>query len=833
MRAYAVRLLALAAAASASPPLLDREGEAVHTVWAQPTSMVGPDRGKPAILLLSPTGGTPEGNVTVMVAGVAFRDLGDVRCRFCTAEVRGFVLHRGAITCTAPPVSAFVPTLAPAELVLPTVCSVDVTLNGVDYTSNPDARFWYSRATVATMRPSGGPLAGGTRVALRGTGFADYGGGVQGAKCRFGDAVVPATISSHQTAHCVSPPTASPSDAPVWLSLNGYTDGWNVAGGMPFRYAHPAVLSQLHPLGGPSAGGAIVTVRGSGFVDDGGASASCDPTGGGSEAQRCAMHGVAAGMSRSNRPVGFACVFEGPPGTDSVKVPATHQDASTGGELLCRTPAGTAGLARPVGPWCASHGHAPHCDDPAYAAASDFSAVVVRVTLNGNASDASPTSLVYMLLDPQLPRLDLVEPWGGPADGGTAVSIVGDALLSMGPRPLCRFGYVEVPAVVGGLNGSRAMLTSPLPTRVVLHDTRAPRIAAVQTGRLITCVSPPGHAFGSRFVRLSVSLNGIDFSVQTLNFRYTDFGVSTVRPPGGPLAGGTAVVVRGRSFSTFGGLRCVFGERSVPATLVEPRALRCDAPAADASGAVVLSVSINGELDSRALEAGNLSFAYYDDANLFISSLSPALGPAFGGTPVTLHGTGLAVHGTPQCRFGDHPAVNATYAAGVDASFDPDTGVVGRPLAQMVCHSPRHALNRTSRQSGESVGVWVSLNGDPNQFVERAAYLYTHSCRDRRSVESYSPSDVRDVLARYLSANPPDTALVDSNSNGELEAAEIEAAISRYNDPTTAADAVLADAPPTVAALDAYELSSCFESDDAAEHGLQHARVDDRTFSDS
>ena len=83
------------------------------------------------------------------------------------------------------------------------------------------------------VRPSGGPPSGGTLVNLSGTFFRDYGGGVQGPRCRFGSVVVPATLLSFTQAQCLSPPhpAGDAERVPVSLSLNGYTDERGLAGG--------------------------------------------------------------------------------------------------------------------------------------------------------------------------------------------------------------------------------------------------------------------------------------------------------------------------------------------------------------------------------------------------------------------------------------------------------------------------------------------------------------------------------------------------------------------------------------------------------------------------
>ena len=171
--------------------------------------------GVPTITSISPAGGSAEGNITVLLGGTAFRNFGDVKVRFCSVDVRGYVLSEEAITCIVPPLSALprLPNFRPSPL-LSKACRVDISLNGVHFTTS-NTVFWYynlSAVSIARMSPSGGPVAGGTPVMLDGVGFVDHGGGVQGAKCRFGDVVVPATIIAHDKAQCVSPPTLA---APV------------------------------------------------------------------------------------------------------------------------------------------------------------------------------------------------------------------------------------------------------------------------------------------------------------------------------------------------------------------------------------------------------------------------------------------------------------------------------------------------------------------------------------------------------------------------------------------------------------------------------------------
>ena len=198
---------------------------------------------------ISPKGGDIAGNVTVLLVGTAFEDFGDAKCKFGAATVRATVHHTGAITCTAPHAdeTMIFPTLSRPPVPrqphfsaqqghYPIEMPVMVSLNGVDFKASQFVTFSYydlGRVLLAAVRPSGGPPSGGTLVNLSGTFFRDYGGGVQGPRCRFGSVVVPATLLSFTQAQCLSPPhpAGDAERVPVSLSLNGYTDERGLAGG--------------------------------------------------------------------------------------------------------------------------------------------------------------------------------------------------------------------------------------------------------------------------------------------------------------------------------------------------------------------------------------------------------------------------------------------------------------------------------------------------------------------------------------------------------------------------------------------------------------------------
>ena len=115
------------------------------------------------------------------------------------------------------------------------------------------------------MVPSAGPRQGGTAITVFGAGFSfgrDY-------RCRFGGgasaAVVMATMVSDGRLACTTPaprcgPGACPETVEVSLNSEHYSSR-----GVEFMYHNARVLS-LDVVSGPSSGGTVITVHGSGFM---------------------------------------------------------------------------------------------------------------------------------------------------------------------------------------------------------------------------------------------------------------------------------------------------------------------------------------------------------------------------------------------------------------------------------------------------------------------------------------------------------------------------------------------------------------------------------------
>lgn len=187
---------------------------------------------------------------------------------------------------------------------------VEVTVNGQDYTRNGLTFRYYDPAAwrLEWFSPRGGPLTGNTTLRLRAKRLQMLGD----VRCKFGpnqiSTEVNATIWDPSLVVCVTPMhwerRFGTQQVEIQLTLNGQDYlrfGPQARQFTFFDYDHIITghsVLKLSPNGGPSAGGTLVRLSGTGFADFG----------------------------------GLWCQFDG---SDEVAVAATLVDATT---LLCRSP---------------------------------------------------------------------------------------------------------------------------------------------------------------------------------------------------------------------------------------------------------------------------------------------------------------------------------------------------------------------------------------------------------------------------------------------------------------------------------------------------------------
>jgi hypothetical protein len=284
------------------------------------------------------------------------------------------------------------------------------------------------------------------------------------------------------------------------------------------------------------------------------------------------------------------------------------------------------------------------------------------------------------------PRLDSIEPRKVPLVGGVRVSLVGEgfcdackvklidyelqptfeskeALWFWAP-PRAFAGGVEVRVVCGDAQSDAPLTDAPL--------TDAPLTDAIEVEW--------GDGPAPEIVSLS--------------------------PASGPLSGGTEVVVHGVHLAS--GARAFFGEVEATVAFDAAIQLRLTTPARTLPGVVELRIALP---DGRSVVKA-AAFEYLRAAPPRIERVSPASGPARGGTTVVLEGTGL----DDRCR--------------VD--------VEGLPVAATRLDAARLSFVTPPRREGGA--AWVRVTNLDGQFdVTREGFVYD-ALRAGPTVTSIEPT---------------------------------------------------------------------------------------------
>ncbi len=218
------------------------------------------------------------------------------------------------------------------------------------------------------------------------------------------------------------------------------------------------------------------------------------------------------------------------------------------------------------------------------------------------------------------PTVDSVLPPGGPASGGTSVTITGS-------------GFSDARSVTfGGIEASFAWVSD---------DT------------IVTTV--PGHAAGPVFVVVS-GITGTSLAGPQTVYTYDLPRVTGLAPSGGPVSGGTSVLIAGIGFT---GASTVSFD-GIPATgmvVNSDMSITATAPA-HATGLAALTVTTPYGT-SPVADTGYNRFEFSDSVR--VDSVTPSWGaPASGGTTVTLTGKGFT--GATSVTFGGNAGTGLSVA---------------------------------------------------------------------------------------------------------------------------------------------------------------------------
>lgn len=560
----------------------------------------------PTINTLHPVSGSSVSSTAVTISGTGFLadEAGSNSVFFGAEAATGVVaLSDAVLTCVVGPQQA-------GSVVAITV----VNQNG---TGSLDAAFGFDAPppTLVSLDPTRGVSLGGTRVTLTGAGFTD------GISVGFGaHSASDVLVLDANTLECTTPP--GPIGADVLVSVANAHGLASLPGAFHY-FAPQPTLSALSSSSGRAAGGATLTLTGTGFLANG-----AGPNG-----------------------VGFGALA------------ATDVSVLSDTSLTCTVPAGAAGSAVDVtlsnanGTAVLSSGYRYHAvptlTSLTPASGTSLGGTLITVRGSGFLRDApgansvlfgaTPATAVIVLDDT---RLTCRAPSGA---GGSSVTVSlsnqnGAAQLVSAYRYHVRptLGAVT-PASGPAAGGERVTLTGTgfqvdgAVVNIVSFGGVAATGVSVLSNTSLQCNVPPGPSGLSVQVAVA-NVNGT--ALLPAGYRYhARPTLASIAPAGGPFEGGTRVTLSGSGFSidapgpngvSFGG---------VPAsalTVLSDTQLTCVAPPG-AAGALVDVVLSNANGNATLFGA----FTYASDPLLILSAVTPSKGSTEGSTLVTLTGIGF------------------------------------------------------------------------------------------------------------------------------------------------------------------------------------------------
>jgi hypothetical protein len=541
---------------------------------------------------------------------------------------------------------------------------VEVSLNGVDF-STSGRRFEYVHsAEIITVSPTSGVIGGGTDVIVTGENFIAS----HNLRCRFGENEVPAEYMQSNKLKCTTPPGR---DGEVVISVSNNKLDFESSTTF-FRYADLPVIGMVSHRNVSMSGNSTVVVNGVGFTGDD--SMSCLFQYYDELAKKNVSQIV---MVKSQNNTSLECNAPTINPGDALEAAATlsisrnSQEFSSPYEMrYIRRPKLTGVFPKHIQPgllsivnitggmfvntfdlFCHYSGGIPshravfvsetelRCGVFIPLSWDTFhSEITIRVT--NNIQEMSLEKLRIRVL--ATPKVLLYSPRLGSENGHTAVKIKGSG-FSMN-NYTCEFGNVLVPGEWRDEN-------------------------------TIFCISPP-HAPESN---LSLSVIGhagkLPFSndnLEDMSFSYfATYTISSFFPQRGTTKGSTQVTLSGTGFFDAAGLSCKFGSVTVPATFKSSVSLACMSPP-HSEGFVKLSVSMNGQDYQHDL----FNFSY--EAPASVQSVNPTYGPLNGGITVIVVGEGFKATGVNLlCRFGENVTTFARYITPTKVSCVLPPGQVG------------------------------------------------------------------------------------------------------------------------------------------------------------
>ena len=636
------------AATAIVPPTLSSAVEVTvdGQLWVAggPVTWVSP----PAVTALSPPALTAGATFALYLTGTApFAGWGSGATPVC--EVAGQLLS-GAWVNSSTAVCGLRPADYAASLLpLPVRLSLDGWAWSAPLYLQP-----FLPATVASVFPPSGPVAGGTVVTVTGTGFTNA------TQCSFHfeatsavpaplDAAAAAVIMQSSTSLlCTTPSAAALAPARVRVQVyNGalQAGGWQPLSAVFFQYLAPVSVSGWAPLYAAVGSTAVVTVTGAGFVPLSSLACGFSAVGVGGQSWTAAAVPVNASqllcpLSQAGNATqytaqvtvdGVAFTALAPGVFTFIPAPVMTEVAPVVVDAGLQTPVTVTGVGLvsttpPLASFCVFDGWvvvpatvasatSVSCMAP-NAAALPGRAWRVGVEVQVGATVRSSSGLYVQYA--QSPVIRSIAPALGPTTGGTVVTIQG---LHFVPR--------SAPASLA-LSLSSSSATSYFPV--------------IPSSATVCTFTMPAAVAGNVSVALSINAGDVSATPALFSY-YTPPTLSGLSPSAVPFYGGTLVTVLGAAFPS-AAPACQFGSSvlppsvTVPAVRVDMGRVICLTPlltagvwpvtvswggAVWATNALNLTATIANTVSSAASPSGNLTLSAYQWLALtFSSAAAPA-----------------------------------------------------------------------------------------------------------------------------------------------------------------------------------------------------------------
>jgi IPT/TIG domain-containing protein len=241
------------------------------TFSATPVTPPPPSTG-PTITSISPTSGKPEGGDIVTITGTNFRT--PVRVLL---DLGGGVTREAFVTSVTPTQVQFITP----QVNLGAGQTLDANISLINEAGTPNevkvagsSPFTFRKAqltpSITTVSPDSGPITGGTRITIFGSGFeapvqVSFGTSGTFAQMQVISTTFTQIVAITPTARDVNPNGSGTLTGPVDLRVININSATNVTATGVFRYTPAMQITGARPLIGSALGGTDVTIDGIGF----------------------------------------------------------------------------------------------------------------------------------------------------------------------------------------------------------------------------------------------------------------------------------------------------------------------------------------------------------------------------------------------------------------------------------------------------------------------------------------------------------------------------------------------------------------------------------------